>query len=269
MTRASLNRRLAIIYFICGLVLTISLAARLATAVPGWEGIPVLKAAPLLYDYMRDMALVFVTMVAAYLANVFQKRTKFVASLEEEWRAMVKTKTALIQFCERENMTLDDYFEAYGQISATLDNMRIVYRNVGETDELIGLYPYSPLHDMRRALETLDPRKRSDGQILTEQRRVVCAAIQQSFSALRETFLEELDLEEPTHGQLVSGARRVKRPGATRKASGSQKRQQKKLRSHIESETDKAVALLLAEAYAREQARDMNNPHTETTAVQV
>ena len=109
MSRASLNRRLAIIYFICAVVLTISLAARVATAIPALEGTLFLKAAPLIYDYMRDMALVFVTMVAAYLANVFQKRTKFVASLEEEWRAMVKTKTALIQFCERENVTLDDY----------------------------------------------------------------------------------------------------------------------------------------------------------------
>ena len=195
MTRASLNRRLFMIYVICGLVLAISLAARLAAAIPGLENTLVVKLAPPVYDYMRDMALVFVTMVAAYLANVFQKRTKFVASLEEEWRAMVKTKAALVQFCERENVTFDDYLDAYGRMSATLDNMRIVYRNVGETDQLIGLYPYSPLHDMRRALETLDPRKQADAPISSNQRRVVCAAIQQSFTALRETFHEELDLE--------------------------------------------------------------------------
>jgi hypothetical protein len=27
---------------------------------------------------------------------------------------------------------------------------------------LIGLYPFAPLHDMRRALQSIDPRKRSD-----------------------------------------------------------------------------------------------------------
>ena len=43
--------------------------------------------------------------------------------------------------------------------SETIDNMRSVYQNVGETGDLIGLYPYAPLHDMRRALQTLDPRK--------------------------------------------------------------------------------------------------------------
>ena len=40
--------------------------------------------------------------------------------------------------------------------------MRSVYQNVGETDDLIGIYPYAPLHDMRRALQTLDPRKAPD-----------------------------------------------------------------------------------------------------------
>ncbi len=252
MTRASLNRRLRLIYVLCALVLVVALIARLAKHVPGLQDKAVLDVALLVYDYMRDMALVFVTMVAAYLANVFQMRTKFVASLEEEWRAMVKTKTKLVTFCERDDTTLDDYLHAYGRMSATLDNMRIVYRNVGETENLVGLYPYSPLHDMRRALETLDPR--TGNTVSAEQRLVVCEAIRQSFSALRETFLEELDLEEPTHGQLVSGARRIKLSGATRRARWRQKQQQRKLAKRSKSAESDAVAELLAETYAREQA---------------
>ncbi|MGI9479277.1 MAG: hypothetical protein ACR2PI_21420 [Hyphomicrobiaceae bacterium] len=252
MTRASLNRRLRLIYVLCGLVLTVALAARLAKHIPGLQDKPLLDVAELVYAYMRDMALVFVTMVAAYLANVFQMRTKFVASLEEEWRAMVKTKAKLVEFSERNDTTLNDYLHAYGRISATLDNMRIVYRNVGETDKLIGLYPYSPLHDMRRALETLDPRQGVNPSV--EQRRVVSAAIQQSFTALRETFLEELDLEEPTHGQLVSGARRVKNPGSTRRARSRQRRQQRELAKRANGSADAAVDELLAEAYAREKS---------------
>jgi len=74
--------------------------------------------------------------------------------------------------------------------------MRSVYQNVGETGDLIGLYPYAPLHDMRRALQT-PIRARTP---IRRQKRATCArAILQSFYALRETFLEELDLEEPDH----------------------------------------------------------------------
>jgi len=239
------------------MILLIALGARALPHVPGLEAYEWVKLAPLGYEYVRDMAVVFVTMVAAYLANVFQKRTKFVASLEEEWRAMVRTKTKLVTFCQREDTTLDDYLNIYERMSGTLDNMRIVYCNVGETDQLIGLYPYSPLHDMRRALETLDPRLDTErGAASAEHRRIAGVAIQRSFTALRETFLEELDLEEPTHGQLVSGASRMKRPGSTRRARASQKRQIKRLAKGVGADDD-AVRMMLAEAYAREQARDV------------
>ncbi|MFT7575606.1 MAG: hypothetical protein ACI9XZ_001987 [Alphaproteobacteria bacterium] len=254
MTRARFNRRLRMIYLLCGLVLIISLAAQLAKHIPGLQDDQLIEITAQVYSYMRDMALVLVTMAAVYLADVFQKRSKFVASLEEEWREMVKTKNKLVLFCDREDATLNDYLTAYERMSATLDNMRIVYRNVGETDHLIGLYPYSPLHDMRRALETLDPRR--SGVATAEQRRIVRTAIQQSFKALRETFLEELDLEEPTHGQLVSGARRVKKPGATRRARAQQKRQQRRLSKRTSGSGDEAVNTLLAEAYQREQSRE-------------
>ena len=101
--------------------------------------------------------------------------------------------------------------------------MRSVYQNVGETGDLIGLYPYAPLHDMRRALQTLDPRKSPNPD--AEARNLVRDAILQSFYALRETFLEELDLEEPDHPLLISGGRRAKKSGSTGSARRAQDRQ--------------------------------------------
>ena len=94
------------------------------------------------------------------------------------------------------------------------------------------------------------------GVISNEQRTVVRAAIQQSFTALRETFLEELDIEQPTHGQLVSGARRVKRSGATRAARAMQRRQQRELAKSNNGAVDDAAIILLAEAYERERTRE-------------
>ncbi|KAI9880392.1 MAG: hypothetical protein M1823_006740, partial [Watsoniomyces obsoletus] len=108
------------------------------------------------YEYLRDMSLLIATGGVAYLTNVFQKRSGFTESLEEEWRGIVRTKAALYTFCEKPCPSTEDYLSAFSAISGTIDNMRIVYRNVGETDSLIGLYPYAPLHDMRRALQTLD-----------------------------------------------------------------------------------------------------------------
>ncbi|MBX9863565.1 MAG: hypothetical protein K2Y42_12525 [Hyphomicrobium sp.] len=226
MTRTSLNRTLRRAYFWLGLVLVLSLASKFADRIPYIAGTPLEAAAQDLYEYLKDMALVFVTVVAAYLANVFQKRSNFVESLEEEWRGIVRTKSALYTYCEKTYVSTDDYLAAFCRISETIDNLRIVYANAGETDTLIGLYPYAPLHDMRRALQSIDPRKRPD--LPPEDRKLARDAILQSFYALRETMLEELDLDEPAHPLLISRGRRLKKPGATRRALFRQGRQEKR-----------------------------------------
>jgi hypothetical protein len=215
MTRASLNRTLRRAYFWLVLVLALSLASKFADRIPGIAGTPIERAALDLYDYLKDMALVFVTVVAAYLANVFQKRSKFVESLEEEWRGIVRTKSALYTYCEKPYVSTDDYLAAFCRISETIDNMRIVYRNVGETKKLVGSYPYEPLHDMRKALTSLDPRNRTD--VTAEERKQACETILQAFYALREVMLEELDLEEPSRPITTPGAARKKLPGNGRR----------------------------------------------------
>ena len=226
MTRKALGRTMRRVYALLFTVLLISLVAKLGDNVPGVKGSPLDGVLKDVYEYLKDMALVFVTVVAAYLANVFQRRTKFVENLEAEWRGIVRTKAALYAYCEKTYPTADDYIAAYCRISETLDNMRIVYRNVGETDDLIGLYPYAPLHDMRRALQTVDPRTSS--AVTPEARRLAREAILQSFGALRENFLEELDLAPPSHPLLISGGRRLKVSGAAKSALTLQDRQRKK-----------------------------------------
>jgi hypothetical protein len=251
MTRRALNRTLRRAYLVLGVVLAVSLVSKLANHVPGLAGTPFETVSSAVYEYLRDMALVFVTVVAAYLANVFQKRSKFVESLEEEWRGMVRTKSALYTFCEKPYPSTDDYLAAYCRISETIDNMRIVYKNAGETHDKIGLYPYAPLHDMRRALMSIDPRQRQS--IPNEERALVRDSILQSFFALRETFLEELDLKEPEHPLLIQGARRRKVPGSANKAQSHQTSQQTALQKTPHPETRADIDELLARLYSDEK----------------
>lgn len=262
MTRASLNRTLRHAYFWLTLVLVLSLVSKFADRIPGVAGTPIETAARDLYDYLKDMALVFVTVVAAYLANVFQKRSKFVESLEEEWRGIVRTKSALYTYCEKPYVSTDDYLAAFCRISETIDNMRIVYANAGETAKLVGLYPYAPLHDMRRALQSVDPRKRPD--IPPEDRKLARDAILQSFYALRETMLEELDLDEPAHPLLISAGRRLKAPGATRRAISKQARQMK--RRDVAPGSRPEVDAFLAQLYDAEKAEGGDRRGTGSTA---
>jgi hypothetical protein len=250
MTRKSLSRTLWWIYFLLFLVIALSLFSKFADDVPGLPA-AVISAANKLYEVLRDMSLLIATAGVAYITSVFQRRSNFVESLEEAWRGIVATKSALYAYCEKPYPTSDDYIAAFCRISETIDTMRIVYRNVGETDALVGLYPYAPLHDMRRALQSVDPRKRSN--ISQEERKLVRDAILQSFYALRENFLEELDLEQPVHPLLISAGRRLKRPGSTPKARRQQERQ--RARQDGKAGERSAVDALLVRLYEEEMGK--------------
>ena len=157
MTRSSLRRTLRRAYWILGIVLVVSIVAKLADHIPGLAGSAAERLLKDIYDYLKDMSLVLVTVVAAYLANVFQKRSLFLNALKEEWRNIVKAKSAVFTYTQLEKPSQEQYLAAFCAISECVDNMRAVYSNVGETQKLIGLYPYAPLHDIRRALQTLKP----------------------------------------------------------------------------------------------------------------
>ncbi len=212
MTRKTQNRILTVV--VAGLIALIglALAAKLS-------GIP---WALNFYDFIRDTSLLIVTVIAAYMAHIYQKRATFLQDLREQWHDIVRSKAELIYYCHLEKPELEDYLIAARELSECIDTMRIVYANVGETDKLIGLYPYSPLHHMRKVMESLDPRK---GTPTPEQRYAARGEIWDAFNAIREHFLDEFDVEEPTRPILIYHMKRLKRDGATREALKRKDRQ--------------------------------------------
>lgn len=250
MTRSTLRRTLGWCYVILVLVLAVSLTTRLAEHLPGLAGSAWEKLAKDVYDYLKDMALVLVTVVATYLAGVFQKRQSFLEALKEEWRDIIHAKSALFAYTQLERPGREQYMTAFLAISETLDNMRTVYSNVGETEALIGLYPFAPLHDMRRALQTLDPAKAQD--ITSDDRRLARDAILQSFYALRESFLDELDLEPPDRALLAWGGRRLKKSGAQAFATTMQERERR--RTDEASPPDPRIDEFLKALYDKEHS---------------
>jgi hypothetical protein len=250
MTRSTLRRTLRRVYLLLILVLGVSLIARIADHVPGLAGTGAEKVLKDAYEYLRDMSLLIATGGVAYLASVFQRRSSFVEALKEEWRDIIAAKSALFTYTQLERPTLEQYLATFCRLSETIDNMRSVYQNVGETDALVGLYPYAPLHDMRRALQTLDPRKNPEPD--AETRNLVRDAILQSFYALRETFLEELDQEAPDHPLLIAGGRRMKVTGSTGSARRAQERQ--RARQSREPSPDQRIDDLLGQLYEKENA---------------
>lgn len=211
MTRRTQNRVLAFVITGLMVLIAVALGARLAGGI--WLAF---------YEFIRDTSLLVVTVVAAYMAHIYQKRGTFLESLREQWREIVQAKSALIYYCHLETPSVEDYLKTARQLSECIDNIRIVYANVGETDELIGYYPYAPLHHMRKVLETLDPRQT---RLTAEDRYAARGEIWDAFNAIREHFLDEFDIEEPTRPILVYRMKRSKKDGAAKTAQKLYERQ--------------------------------------------
>jgi hypothetical protein len=250
MTRRRLSRTLTATFLFLGTVLFIAAAARFAYPrfAPDSTEHGLLLAT---YEYLKDMSLLIATGGVAYLSNVYQKRSSFIEALRQEWNEIIRAKSAVFAFTHIDAPSHAQYVDTFCAVSETIDNMRVVYRNVGETEDKIGLYPYAPLHDIRRALQTLDPRKLPNAS--ADDRKLVRDAMLQAFYALRETFLEELDLDEPTYPLLIAGGRRGKSPGSTDNSRDVQRRQGKQRDSRPNGSPD--IDALLTELYEREQAK--------------
>jgi hypothetical protein len=79
----------------------------------------------------------------------------------------------------------------------------------------------------------------------------------QSFYALRDEFLDELDLATPDSSLLHAGARRIKKPGAlkwSQRLQEIQANKQKKIRG-TEDDYDRWLAELYAEGRLKEAER--------------
>ncbi len=168
-------------YGIAFIMFLFMLIAKFAPNIPGVANSPLDSIAHSFYDLMRDLTFVLPLIGIGYLIHALQRRSTFVESLEEEWRGIVRTKSTLFVFCEKQSPSLDEYVNALARISETLESV--------QTDELAGLPHFTQLHDMRLAFQTLDPRK---GQNTASERMLVRDAIIQCFQIMRRFYIEEL-----------------------------------------------------------------------------
>lgn len=159
------------------------------------------------YDFGKDVFPLVVAVLATFLASWFQRRLTFIESLRRLWSSMIEAKIELKAYARRPDRSEADYAHAYGALSRSIDEVRGVYRNVGETDSSIGLFPYQPLHDMRKALEGLGP-----GPYDEQASERSLQTIDQAWDSLRLSFLAEFDPPQPTSPVTTRGSRDPRRP---------------------------------------------------------
>lgn len=154
------------------------------------------------FSYGETVFPLVIAVLATLLASWFQQRATFIESLRRLWSHLIEAKTGIMDFLSHDDRSADAYLRAYRPLSIAIDEMRGVYRNVGESTSSIGLYPFEPLHDMRRALEALQAQPYDRGSSNAAR-----AEVQRAWDALRFRFLDEFAPPEPTAPIVERGFR--------------------------------------------------------------
>ena len=117
MTRSTLRRTLRRIYLVLVLLLGISFISKIADHMPVFAGTGFEKILKDVYEFLRDMSLLIATGGVAYITNVFQRRSSFIEALREEWRDIIQSKSALLQFMHKSEPSHAEYIATYTRLS--------------------------------------------------------------------------------------------------------------------------------------------------------
>ena len=151
-------------------------------------------ASSTIYGWLKDFASIPIGICAAFLALCFQKRQTFLVSLRDLWHSAIDARIAAISYTYIEAPEFSDFSRAHSILSKTIDQVRGVYRNIDETDESIGYFPFDPLHDIRRSLDRLIVSDFSEATRVEERERIWAA-----WHAFRWIFLKEFGTPRSTY----------------------------------------------------------------------
>jgi len=145
------------------------------------------------YQIIKDIMPLIIAIPAAYLGFCFQRRSSFLQALRQVWNNLIASINSAIQYTHQTQTTDKQFGETLVTISKSIDEVRGVYKNLKETKDDIGLYPFECLKEIHKIVSrlgygTLDASK------TTEARK----HIKHNWGNLRRSFLSEFDRSEPT-----------------------------------------------------------------------
>lgn len=145
------------------------------------------------FTVFKDLILLWVAIPAAYLGDCFQRRSAFTAALREMWANMIESVNQARQFTFDPNQTQETYGEVLKSLSKSIDEVRGVYSNIGETKNKIGLYPYESLKEIQKLISQLGYGKYD--QLKSDKTR---CSIEHHWGLIKSSFLFEFDRPVPT-----------------------------------------------------------------------
>ena len=155
--------------------------------------------------FVSSNATLLAILFGAYIAYLFQQRSKAVDDLRHWWNEIVKAKSDLHAYCDKQNPTEDDYFRVFGEVSTAMDTLRLIYSNVDRTDaNPRGYYPFEQVRDIVDIARSIAPNR----QASFEDRKRAKLAIDIVFRSLRHAIQAEAAASPPDTPTLQESRQR-------------------------------------------------------------
>ncbi len=145
------------------------------------------------YETFKDLIPLILAIPAAYLGYCFQQRGSYLQSLRSLWSQIVIAINNAIQYTYLESPTQDQFRKTLTDLSIVIDELRGVYKNIGESSKNVGLYPYEPFKDIHKAISDLGFGSLNENARMMARRKIVG-----HWKSIRSNFLDEFDRAIPT-----------------------------------------------------------------------
>ena len=145
------------------------------------------------YNAFRDIIPFVFGIPAAYLGYCFQQRQSYMESLRILWTRLVRAVQESIRYTYDPTPTQGEHAHVLMELAIAVDEVRGVYKNIGERADQVGLYPYEPIKEIYNAVEEL-----GHGELTSEQRETARKRIKGHWRSIRANFLDEFDRAEPS-----------------------------------------------------------------------
>jgi hypothetical protein len=145
------------------------------------------------YKTFKDLIPFILAIPAAYLGYCFQQRGSYLQSLRGLWSQLVHAVNNAIQYTYSDVTSRDEYSKVLIDLSIIIDELRCMYRNIGEHSGHVGLYPYEPIKEIHKVISHL-----GYGELEEEKRLAARRVLTGHWKSMRENFLDEFDRPETT-----------------------------------------------------------------------
>lgn len=147
-----------------------------------------------IYTTFKDLIAFLIAIPAAWLGYCFSRRISYLQHLQSLWTHVNSSIQQVIQYTHLPNPEPDDYANVQLVICTMIDEIRGVFKNLGENRTDGGLYPFEELKKIQKIHSSLGFGDTFTEEIATDSRKKIIL----NWKNVRVPFLSEFDREEPT-----------------------------------------------------------------------